>query len=207
MLLKSSGILTAAGSMPVVAEYMSPASYPGTAAILPAIARMPAATFPVVPGLPPFCLSPYLASVILVTRMRYLSDIPADMFLQAGACFFYYQNIIASFVFVPVGNKERFVRYYFFMKSYDGGEERSTGRRPGWLYDRYRSAPVLILTIFSFVLHYAIFSLPVIRTDRKALKYTDNIQHSLPFIPFIQGIFFTENIFVDDIFLVKKFWC
>lgn len=62
--LKPSGILTAAGSMPVVAEYMSPASYPGTAAILPAIARMPAATYPVVPGLPLFCLSPYLASVI-----------------------------------------------------------------------------------------------------------------------------------------------
>ena len=106
--------------MPVVAEYMLPASYPGKAAILPAIARMPAATFPVVPGLPLFCLSPYFASVISVIGMRCLSDIPADMFLQAGAHFFYYQNIIASIVFVPTGNKGCCGRYYFCRKLLSG---------------------------------------------------------------------------------------
>lgn len=63
--------------------------------------------------------------------------------------------------------------------------------RPGWLYDRCRSAPGFILTIFSFVLHYVIFRLPVIRTDREVLKYTDNIQHSLPSTPFSPGDFFT----------------
>ncbi|HHH6086861.1 TPA: hypothetical protein ACP2H5_004906, partial [Escherichia coli] len=76
----------------------------------------------------------------------------------------------------PAGNKERFVRYYFFMKSYDGGEERSTGRRPGWLYDRYRSAPVLILTIFSFVLHYAIFFFACHQDGQKSIKI--HRQHS-----------------------------
>ncbi len=75
---------------------------------------------------------------LTVIRMSCFSDIPTDIFL--------FRLVI----------KDVAGRYSFCRKSLSG-ERRAPQLEFGWLYDRCRSVPGLILTIFSFVLHYVIF--------------------------------------------------